>query len=213
MNKKNNQLRGFTLAETLIALIIVGIVATLTIPPLKAAIWDIQQKSLYKKAYNTIINAMDQTQTDLGYLPKCYCQKGSSSITNECKTKFFPAFEAELKYAKKCDSNSYDNGCIPYYIGNGSAQGCDAWGQTDLFNNNPSYVLANGTIVMLYTAYTYPILLVDINGKTPPNKWGYDVFDFRWYGDDGYLKLAPANCFTPETGGRYSSDMLNYVFN
>ena len=47
---------GFTLAEILVSLMIIGIIAMLTVPSVIRGINDAQFKTGYKKAYNTILN-------------------------------------------------------------------------------------------------------------------------------------------------------------
>ena len=50
---------GFTLAEVLVTLLIIGVVAALTIPTLLGATNDNQLKTAYKKAFSSLSNAMD----------------------------------------------------------------------------------------------------------------------------------------------------------
>ena len=48
--------KGFTLAEILIVLMVIGVVATMTIPSLMRGVQDAQFKTAYKKAFNAITN-------------------------------------------------------------------------------------------------------------------------------------------------------------
>ena len=48
--------KGFTLAEILIVLMVIGIIATMTIPGLMKGVQENQLKTSYKKAYNNIVN-------------------------------------------------------------------------------------------------------------------------------------------------------------
>ena len=52
--------RAFTLAETLITLMVIGIVAALTIPALMQTWKDRQYQSAYKKMYSTLMNGFNQ---------------------------------------------------------------------------------------------------------------------------------------------------------
>ena len=45
--------KGFTLAEILIVLMVIGIIATMTIPGLMKGVQEAQYKTAYKKAYLT----------------------------------------------------------------------------------------------------------------------------------------------------------------
>lgn len=48
--------KGFTLAEILIVLMVIGVIATMTIPSMMKGVAEAQLKAGYKKAYNTIVN-------------------------------------------------------------------------------------------------------------------------------------------------------------
>lgn len=48
--------KGFTLAEILIVLMVIGVIATMTIPSMMKGVTEAQLKAGYKKAYNTISN-------------------------------------------------------------------------------------------------------------------------------------------------------------
>ena len=48
--------KGFTLAEILIVLMVIGVIATMTIPGLMKGVQEAQMKTGYKKAYNTLVN-------------------------------------------------------------------------------------------------------------------------------------------------------------
>lgn len=64
-NKKIN-LSAFTLAEILITLAIIGIVATLTIPTLVNQIQDAQFKNAAKEAYSKASQIVQQIKADSG---------------------------------------------------------------------------------------------------------------------------------------------------
>ncbi|MBQ8635297.1 prepilin-type N-terminal cleavage/methylation domain-containing protein [bacterium] len=59
--------KGFTLAEILIVLMVIGVIATMTIPSMMKGVTESQLKAGYKKAYNTISNfaAMERTAGSL----------------------------------------------------------------------------------------------------------------------------------------------------
>lgn len=48
--------KGFTLAEILIVLMVIGVIATMTVPSMMKGVNDAQLKTAYKKAFNTIAN-------------------------------------------------------------------------------------------------------------------------------------------------------------
>lgn len=197
---------GFTIAEVLIVLGIVGVVAEMTLPVL---VKDFQQqvlKTQYKSVYSTITSAMTQVKINLGDYPSC--NYGDNASWADC-TLLFTELGKTLNVAKTCGNNSYANGCIPYYNDNNNAT-CTGFSQTNVSNNNDSYVLSDGTIIIGYGAGGGPLIMIDINGFKPPNKWGYDVFDLQFTKVGSYIRLEPSNCFTPESGGRTSSSMRTY---
>ena len=59
--------KGFTLAEILIVLMVIGTIATMTIPSLMRGVQDAQYKTAYKKAFNAITNiaAMENVSGNL----------------------------------------------------------------------------------------------------------------------------------------------------
>ena len=59
--------KGFTLAEILIVLMVIGVVATMTIPSLMKGVQDAQFKTAYKKAFNAVVNiaAMENVSGNL----------------------------------------------------------------------------------------------------------------------------------------------------
>ena len=67
-------------------------------------------------------------------------------------------------------------------------------------------VLADGTVIL---QYTYPReIIIDVNGKRGPNKWGYDLFYVILYGapDKGLFYKPSASLI--EKGGLNALDAL-----
>ncbi len=60
--------KGFTLAEILIVLMVIGAIATMTIPSLMRGVTDTQFKTAYKKAFNTVVN-LSSMERVAGNLP------------------------------------------------------------------------------------------------------------------------------------------------
>lgn len=64
-------------------------------------------------------------------------------------------------------------------------------------------------IVIPYSLSNYPILLIDVNGKKGPNKWGYDIVTFSLKGSNGESSFRTASgCMVVEKGGKYSAAIL-----
>ena len=202
------KIRAFTLAETLITLGIIGIVAAMTMPVLIGNYKKNVLKNQFKKAYNTLQNAYQQAEVQLGYHPLCYYEDNPSSNNPYNRSTDCRAFSKELskvlQVIKICNGNGVQDGCIPPYKGidtiyknkhedvdddtlNEMFRGAPGWKENSIQTQNPIWVLSDGTIIIWYvntstggsnTAIASQLLAVDINGIKGPNKWGYDVFAF-----------------------------------
>lgn len=190
--KKIAKKRGFTLAEVLITLDIIGVVAAITIPILEQNIQDKQFKEAAKAAYSKASQAIQLMKIDNGGI-----------LTNYYTTQysFKPAFMQYFKVAQDCTGS-----CVPavdfstiytalfnagkattYRIGGGQFVTTDGmfWG----FQND-------GTVG---TYANYIFLTVDVNGYGKgPNIFGRDVFMFQLKNDN----LIPMGA----SGTYYSSD-------
>lgn len=143
---KNN--KGFTLAEVLITLGIIGVVAAITLPAIIQNYQKMVLKNQFKKSYAIAQNAWIKAEADMGYKPECYYWNKSpygsakcvSYNTNGDCTKYelvsggdlpgnyngnmgeCSAFKTQLEknflIAKKCVGNAFKNHCIPDYKGN-----------------------------------------------------------------------------------------------
>ncbi len=229
---------GFTLAEVLITLAIIGVVAALTIPTVMRNIRDQQLKTQFKKVYSTINQTITKTYADLGYQADCYYTiKGGVERRKDCQNLFWPQFFKNLKVIKDCANNAYANGCSPKYRGReaiyqerqtakegeegydpdygmNAIKGCAAWTSDNMNIHAPVYVLADGTIfIFAYSTLRdhVPDFAVDINGAKAPNKFGYDIFAFhlQTYNEmSTQVKLTEGYCFTAEKGGRTTTEMI-----
>lgn len=253
----------FTLAEVLITLGIIGIIAAMTLPSI---IGHYKKKALqeqFKVAYSLFQQASLKIQADWGYTPDCYywdsnpyggnkcvayddrggCTKyalsdGSPLPSNyngnmqSCK-QFYEALEKTIQVITKCEDNAYDRGCIPEYEGidtvkianNPDLSEDEAYAQTSGCNNfrktnllkRPAFVLKNGMILIPYSLANSPVILIDINGKKGPNKWGHDLFSFKIRGNVNkqlYLDEG-GTCSATEKGGLTTKQMIEnmYLYN
>ena len=98
--------KAFTLAEVLITLGIIGIVAAMTIPIIMQSAQDLELKNQFKKAYSELSNALVAVRAELGYVPDCYVNAAAVSTTTECST-FATSYKGQLKIVKACANNGY----------------------------------------------------------------------------------------------------------
>lgn len=175
--QKNRLYFAFTLAEVLVTLGIIGIVAAMTIPTLMQNSQDAQTKSAIKEAYRTLSQAITQVSNDNGGTIAGIC----TDYDDLC---FKNLFKPYFSYVKDCDNNSVANGCWM----------ATSWMDGTTFTGVvlPSIVLKNGMFVMFryhtkacdYTDaassnYLCGWLAVDVNGFKAPNRFGKDVFTFE----------------------------------
>lgn len=204
--------KGFTLVEVLLTLVIIGVIATLTIPTVIKKITDTALKNQFKKAYSEIYQAIIETKTDLGYMPDCYIDFSDNNHQNECDT-FNNAFKNHFKIAQTCDENAYAEGCISNFTG-----------PTDLgLDTNPYYTTSfmqsidairftDGIWMESISSWSDAGNYVfDTNGNSGPNKWGYDIFWFQIQSDGDKIVLSDWTGFT-EPGGHDFQDMQTYAF-
>ena len=69
---KSSRKAAFTLAEVLITLGIIGIVAAMTLPSLIGKWQEKVLEARFRKVYNILNVACEKTVADLGYVPSCY---------------------------------------------------------------------------------------------------------------------------------------------
>jgi len=161
--------KGFTLAEVLLALLVIGIVASLVIP---AAITDFQNaefKTTYKKAFSAASIATKQAFANGLFVSRrnVYDQEPTLYNFNVFKNQFSVAKECMNNNNNKCWNPSGEhactNACSPTY-----PQGVPTVTSRAFIDNS-------GMAWSLYTN-SEDIILVDTNGDKAPNRFGKD----RW---------------------------------
>ena len=138
---------AFTLAEVLITLGIIGVVAAITIPALMSQYKDMVAKQQFKRAYSVIQQAFQAVYADEEYNYSCYYWDKNPYPSSVCVERndagicikselpdgsplpsdymggttecktFTAAVEKHLNIIKKCEGSALKNGCIPKYAG------------------------------------------------------------------------------------------------
>lgn len=173
---QRQKIRGFTLAEVLITLGIIGVVAALTIPALMNNIQDQQYKSAYKKAFSDASNIWQTMRTN-NEIEAC-----TIVCDDTCTSKNLVTFRSYMKVQTSCGTNIVTdnaNGCW-----NLSGEGFNevASGGSNFVPRRPDgwgaigFVDASGRDwIMMSGSFTCRVpLAVDTNGFQPPNKFGKD---------------------------------------
>lgn len=177
MNKIN--IKAFTLAEVLITLGIIGVVAAITIPTLLNNTSDQAYKTAYKKAYSLAsqawLNVMSNNENvDL---------PNSSNQTQRMIN--FAAFKSKFQIAKSCG----DPTTAPYVA---DISGCWASGETwfglPTISSGVAFVDNSGmSWALTVSSVTTNVndIIVDTNGLKGPNKYGQDRFYIPFRTDSG----------------------------
>lgn len=174
---------GFTLAEVLITLGIIGVVAAMTIPNLMTAYKAHKYRAQFLKSYSILQQAFKQMEAD-------DVSTDISSYPNNMGS-FYNTFKVYFKGAHWCGYYRETSNVLPctgfltqkYKTLNG-----EKIIDTDYFTDG-QIVLPDGTLILIdnpnWGDFVY--LFVDLNGYGhPPNRLGYDLFAFQFI--DGELR-------------------------
>ena len=197
---------GFTLAEVLITLVIIGVIAALTITTVVSNVKKQEYVSRLKKAYQTLAAATSAIIAEDG--------NPNASLGGWCNSggNMFEKYKNRLQIVKDCGSGQ---GC--FHDGNYrllSGQFADDGWNLDRSGNMHKFVLTDGTqIAMIYNTFVdndtctgtnwgsedaCGHFFVDINGSKGPNQFGRDLFFFDLR--EGGLYPSSKSC----TGGNYT---------
>ena len=188
---------AFTLAETLITLTIIGVIAALTIPNLFSS----YQKHTYvvglKKAYSQLQNAVKMIPITqgcpagdfdcVGWNYGYYDSNGDwvfTPVTNiegqefngEFNNKQAYLLSKQFKINKLCYSGSTDETCKKI---------------RDNYPNSPGPIGPTFMINDLIIYYDYASIGIDINGFKGPNKFGRDKFIFEFRENNNGIQVVP----------------------
>ncbi len=173
----NKRKFGFTLAEVLITLGIIGVVAVLTVPNLVSN----YQKKVYvaqlQKAYNQISNAVSLLMVDeeVHNLNDTYLYCEDSQQNLECIQRCGLFLKKYFKVSKDCGVDYESRECLSAVYKKLNKEDAEL-----SYNEIYGYVVSlnsGATIAMLpFTYYVPSIFLIDVNGKKAPNTYGRDVF-------------------------------------
>ncbi len=191
---------AFTLAEVLITLGIIGVVAAMTMPVILNNIQKQQFVSKYKKVYSVLAQIYERARTDNGGYFEGQFGSGKDYV------------DLFLKYAnviETCSGEQYTatSSChmFPYWHldklgGLHAAPGCSAFiklsdGAVIGINDISLDCINDGE---LNSAIGCARMRVDLNGQKKPNTVGYDVFDF-YFTKDGVLPRGHEKTDVSET--------------
>lgn len=205
---------AFTLAEVLITLGIIGVVATITIPTLLQNSQDQQTVSGLKKTYSELSQAYTLAIQENG-TPDTWGFYSPYDGTNS--RPILKKLVPYLRILKDCTNG--EQGCFPANTAYKSITGVDGGIIDD--SDFPKLQLSDGTLIIAYaydaqcndsTEGPTPELQhvcgeyeVDINGFKRPNQWGKDMFAFYVTKYNGLIPIgSPAENYTFSQGCKVS---------
>lgn len=172
MNKKYFKYKAFTLAEVLITLLIIGVIASLIIPSLIQDTQDAELKTAWKKSYSIISQATNRILSD-----------NAGSLIFSDSTELKSNYLQYLSYTMSCTGTNWGGNCwhkpgsMKYY--NGAY--LTSTDMTGAFGSGPALILNDGTLIIFNrwdcSASNFcGHIEVDVNGFKTPNTTGKDIF-------------------------------------
>ena len=197
---------AFTLAEVLITLGIIGIVAAMTLPTLIAS-YNKQECSVrLKKFYSTMSNAFNLATIDYGAMRywEFPNELGNKlQMSNFAKTYLFPY----LVGIRECVSDTNSGSICSQYAGNILHIGAHA---LYIFEDGSCFAMDSGGVNDIHGAIH---IIYDYNCMKKPNEFGKDVFEFIidwWKYEDKYTFKAGGYSVLNMTT---REELLNYCKN
>lgn len=186
---------GFTLAEVLITLGIIGVVAAMTIPNLIANYKAHRLSSQFLESYSIIQQVFKQMESDEVSLSPSDYGVGQYYKTfmkylqapTDCGLGGSIGLSAGNKKSKPCFNSNTGNTDVPYKTLDGKTNAL-----SPLFDDG-QIALQNGSLLLFENNIIEQrvYVSVDLNGyNNKPNRWGYDLFTFQL--KDGELKTMGA---------------------
>jgi len=213
--KSNNKKRAFNLADTLLALVVIGIVASLCVPVAVTAHLDRQNMSSLVKFNSLLENAISQWKIDILCKDDAYtCLSQQNLSPNNCAN--FDQISKYMKIGPKLNINEDARSVVwlpeQTYEYNGDNQAGNLGGVSKMSSGMCRYVLLDGTAFAVLVSPSGFDIHVDVNGISPPNRMGKDTFpitignfrgkDIYYYPSDstqetnteGLCALSASNC-------------------
>ena len=174
--------KSFTLAEVLITLGIIGVVAAMTLPTVINNSRNKQLEAGLKRSYSVIAQALDQYQAETGERITPENQK-----THTLK----PILMKYFNTVQDCKDGTSSTACIPNkaYVPEEDRADVRAYktynGQSEInmaHFDDGQFVLNDGTLVLIDNdgVNVWLYISVDVNGYNKnPNKLGHDLFMFQ----------------------------------
>lgn len=164
--------KGFTLAEILLSIVIIGIISALVIPSLLNNIHKQQLSSKFAKVYSVLNRGVKQAESFEGYFTNWNMVSGEQVYKDY--------FSEIFSVIKTCSAGTADCGSSDNYK---YLNGIPV--STPFPNSLFRFITADGALWAiginkncLRDKVYCALIRVDINGDAPPNTYGRDVYTF-----------------------------------
>jgi len=172
----SRSLKAFTLAEVLITLAIIGVVAALTIPSVITNYQNTQTSTALKKAYSTLASTTNLAIKDHGPISSWDIIEGDATVekSKDFVDKYIIPY---LRISKNCGLRTSDDCKFEFRYYNDPQV-------YKLGGSFTRFYLADGTFVGIYArnknGRVRAQVNIDVNGQKGPNKFGVDIFPFDY---------------------------------
>ncbi len=166
---------GFTLAEVLITLAIIGVVAALTIPAVVRNYQKTQTVTQLKKVYSALSNTTNLAIANEG--PTSGWEVGENA-TGQAAIDFANRYLIPyLKVQKNCETKTTDDCAFKWkHLDTGSGSLDSHYGR---------FYLTDGTLIAVFVQNNSTDkrinVYIDLNGQKTPNTFGKDIFYYNYY--------------------------------
>ena len=159
---------AFTLAETLIVMGVIGVVAALTLPNLNQSTGNKEKVAKVKKVYQNLTDAMGRVEAVYGHANDWYTANGNA-MGGELVGKRMLDF---MKVSKECGTSNTTGVCA----------------KSSSMPSGYVFIMADGTYVDMYDGEIY----IDIDGSNKgANTLGKDIFRFQYINGNNIGEIIP----------------------
>lgn len=193
---------GFTLAETLITLAIIGIVAAMTIPTMIQKNFEKRTVTQLRATQSILSQALRMAEEEHGTMDGWVSTPQIDTVTANAYAEKLKPF---LKLALDCGVKDPNSKCIykgQYKLKNGLPANSPPatagyYYIMKLYNGSSIFFrYAGKEAIKLHNANGIVLFIVDTNGANSPNQWGKDTFQFAYYSGLGLIPFgAPGSNF------------------
>ena len=173
---------AFTLAEVLITLGIVGIVAAMTLPSIIGSYQKKQTAMQLKKVYTILQQATQRAEADFESVEYWNFNTSPIAFSNLYIKPYYKIIQ------------DYDNTTFPadykIFCNSSNTKDCMGYGA---FRDSSRFIITDGTLLAFHSYITQNsenggvTIIIDINGFKKPNRYGRDVFMFTIQPKGGVL--------------------------